>query len=122
MREDWEFQFTAKEVAEAAEKVSSYHRGRQQHWDERARNLATEIRETGVELKEITVTGGSRFEAHVNNSLGNQLSEAKSKADSHKMTADKYADWGFALRTLAPSQTLSLDVTDVTFFELGRPE
>lgn len=117
-RRDWEFQFTAADVAEGAAKKATYHAQRRDHWAKEVDRVRKEIKESGIDIQSHDVTGGQRHEVRIDPAMARRLSEAESKYQSHDADHDTYLKWERVLRT-DPTKHLKLNYDDVLYFDLA---
>lgn len=116
-RSKWTFSYQAKDLFETTNARAKFHRSRRLHWNEEVRQLEAEIRDKGVELKEIPVTGGHRFEASVDTALGRQFTEAKEKEEAHAKRQEQYDAYVHEFER-DPEKTYELNMDDLRFFGL----
>ncbi len=95
----------------------AYHQERLAYWKGEAKVTEDKIRSEGMKLEEFQVTGGTRFEAKINESLGRRLSEAKSKAASHDAFLEQFTVFLAEFRR-QPDREMPLQLGDVIYFGL----
>jgi hypothetical protein len=117
VRGSWRFEYKASDLIPACQKRIRYHAERLEYWRKEARDTEEKIRSAGVQLQEFSVTGGSRFEARVDELLGRRLSEAKQKVSKHDGYLEQFQVF---LREFQREVTrvYNLQLGDVIFFGL----
>jgi hypothetical protein len=121
-RGQWHFRYQADDLLEPAATRLGYHRARLGYWQKEAARVEGEIRAKGVRLEELPVTGGSRFEARIDHSLGSRLTECRAKVERHLDLCQQYEAY-IAEFEREPAKEYQLGIGDLRFFGLvGEPE
>src|ERR1700719_2420495 len=118
LRGSWHFTYWAKDLIEPTQAMYNYHKRHAEHWESEKDRLEAKIRETGIKLSELQVTGGSQFRTEVNQAMAEEYNVASTKARMHQSLADQYFTSLLAFR-LNPESDLMLDVEDINFFRLS---
>jgi hypothetical protein len=122
-RNEWQFPYTAAQVAEGARLQREFRRSRVAWWaDEKAKVLA-EIRESGLEINESIAATISNYTSQqpggpqvmIRPELQRKLAECHAKIQSHQQAADEYAGWIDVLKD-RPSMSLQLTHMDWLYF------
>lgn len=117
IRNKWTFEYAASEIAEAAKKRAEYHRKREAHWKAEREASEQKIRDAGVQMDELEVSGGRQFNVDIDRNLKRRYETAASKEAEHQDSAEEYEKFARALE-LRPEQRIELDVDDVRYFGL----
>lgn len=113
-RAGFTFQYESATLKAACDKEAGYHRDREAYYDQQASELETQLREKGVELREQQVTGGAQFSAVVDPQLGQMLTVARSKRDTHRQSAELFEAYAGAFGASNTVHWLTID--DVRYF------
>lgn len=117
LRDEWEFEYRGSELSASAAKRMAFHAGREAHWDQVAEETEKEIHANGVKLTEQNITGGKRFVAELDVKLGDQLADARRRADAHRDVKEALEAYLLEFER-TPSRVFSLKVPDLKFFGL----
>lgn len=121
-RNGWKFPYTGGELAETLQSRLRYHTERAAYWRDEATHTEERIRTSGIHIEEFGVTGGSRFEAKIDHSLGTRLSEARDALKVHDRFVDQYLAFQHEFNK-DPKRVYELQLGDLRFFGvLGEPE
>lgn len=112
------FQFSGKDISEAATSEAKYHSERATHWNEVYEQAAIEAKTAGVTIKEYDVTGGKRADVIIDTSVGNRLSESVNKRTRHQEQANSFKIESAAYGTQL-GRMYELDSSDVIHFRLA---
>ena len=117
-RDKHEFQFTGKQISEAADREAQYHRNRLQFWDQE-KNVAVEaIKGAGLQVRQYEVTGGMTTQVVFDPTLQARLSQCESKIIIHKRAKDEYQIHAACYGT-QPDRSYELNPDDVIYFRLA---
>lgn len=119
-RNHWRFDFSASRVLTGAQHCLSYHGGRLEYWLGEIDNVNAKIKESGVEIRERSFTGGAEFEAVVDQELAKRKQHCQRRIDYHRAQMVAYKSWIAALGSEEGPRRLGLTVEDVQFFRLGE--
>lgn len=120
-RSEWTFQYGIEEVKDAAEKQVQHHSDRIEFWEKEKDATLTAIRESGIDIREHEITGGSRAEVVIDPTHQNRLNEAQGKIKSHQDRLSEYEGWAQVLHSRVmqnDARVLNLDHTDILYFGL----
>lgn len=117
MRQSWKFQYRGDQVLAAAVKKLGYHQDRLKSWQEESLKADKDLRATGLEFREMAITGGARVDAVLDPQKQSRLNECRSKVTEHKTASEGYERWARVL-TANQDQLLELDIDDATYFGL----
>jgi histidinol-phosphate/aromatic aminotransferase/cobyric acid decarboxylase-like protein len=118
LRNEWEFDYPAADVAKGARQKADYHQERVDWWTSERERVVAELRESGLEITEYEVTGGQRHDVQFDPKLTKRLSEAQSKIGSHARERDRYAMFARVLAA-QDGRPLKLHPEDVDYFGLA---
>ena len=100
-RDQWEFEYTAAKLAEAAETQKAFRLSRVEAWSAKKDEVMAKVKESGLTIHEGVAglmgntysnrSGGA--EIMVDSTLQSDLSECVQKIKSHKQAADSYDGW-----------------------------
>lgn len=99
LRKEWEFEYTASNLAQAAEAKRAHHESRLQWWQTRKDEVMKEVRESGIEVSESDAVLYSNStpmrgpQVMVRNDLQDKLTEAHSKIQDHAAKVREYDGW-----------------------------
>lgn len=122
-RADWEFEYTARNLATAATGQRDFRLGRVKAWEEKKGEVMVKIKESGLTVHEGPAASMSNYTtsnsggAHVmvDTTLQRDLSECVSKIASHRAAAAEYEGWIQVLEA-NPEARLKLKHDDWMFF------
>ncbi len=117
-RESWEFSFSYGDLAKAAEEQYTEHIERADHWDGQLAELDKQLRASGVQYRDVPMTGGTRTDVVIDVNLKERLDEARRKRAEHERRAEEYAGYvrAFQLQLESdPQGHLLLTVDDIVF-------
>ena len=117
-RNEHTFQFTGKQIADAAKAECSYHRERLTYWQVQQETAITDAKTAGVTVQEIAVTGGKRVQMYADQRIQERLSIAGSKIDAHRVAADRFQIEAAAYATQA-DRAYELHPDDIVYFRLA---
>src|SRR5574337_195677 len=124
LRNDWKFEFVARDLAEAAAVKLAYHEDRLAFWKSKKEEVWATIRREGIEVDEkIALQWRSPkssdyargAQVMVRNDLQNDLNEVLDKLARHTSLRDQYRGWRATLEA-NPEARLELDIEDWQFF------
>jgi hypothetical protein len=111
-RDEHTFQFTGKQVGDAAAAECKYHEGRRSYWNGQYEAAVEAVKSATVKVREYDVTGGKRAEVAVDFAETARLNEASKKRDEHRVAADRYRIEA-ATYLSQPDRAYELDGADV---------
>ena len=127
-RNDWKFDYTAPQLAEATNDRIGFHDAQLTFWNAKREELLATIKSEGIEVNEKIVLGAfaspkSRDwdrggEIMIRNDLRKGLQETFEKLAYHTKRRDTYDAWRQVLQA-NPQQRFALDIADWLFF-FGR--
>lgn len=112
------FQFTGKQIGEAAAAEYDYHRDRAAWWKLEQDEAIQKAKAAGVEVREYDFTGGKGVQVVLDPSLVSRLSECASKIASHKKAADDFQIQAATYSTQA-GRIYELHPDDVIYFRMA---
>lgn len=126
-REEWKFQYNAKDLALAAKVKRDHHKQRLEWWEQKQSDVIAEVKEKGLEVSESIAMeyATSQFSGSLGSARGAQLvvkndyqqklNECNQKMRSHDGKVREYNGWLQVLEA-NDNQTLELDIEDYLFF------
>lgn len=120
-RNEWTWQKSATDLANAADSQAHYHGTRVAFWKDQRAQAEQDIHDKGLDVRHRPQTGGDRHEVIVDPELARRLGECDSKIQRHQLSVEEYGQWADALRD-AGGRTLELDHADWTFFYGGTDD
>lgn len=122
-RHEWEFEYTASALAEAAEAQKTFRQSRVEAWEAKKTEVMAKVKDTGLTVHEgpaadfANYTSNSRQGAHVmvDTTLQNDLSECVNKIREHRAAVNDYDGWAQVLKA-NPEQRIKLHQDDWLFF------
>ena len=127
LRNDWKFDYPAKQLAEAVREKIVFHDAQLDFWKAKRTEVMVTIKEEGIEVSEKIVLGFNNPKARdwdrggevvIRNDLRKALTETFEKLKYHTQRRDTYDGWEQMLRANL-SNSLALDISDWLFF-FGR--
>lgn len=120
-RNDWQFEYTAHVLADAATRKKTHHAERAAWWEEKKKEVIAAVKADGLQMTEslavqyasLAATHGAQLS--IKGEYQNQLSECHMKIKMHNDTAKEYDAW-IQLLTANPEKQIGLDVEDYRFF------
>jgi hypothetical protein len=126
-RKDWQFEYAAAQLAEAAQAKMAHHTERLKFWKTKREETLAKIRSEGLEIDEKIVVGYQNPKARdwdranrisVRDDLRQRLDEVLDKLKFHTEKLGEYNGWRQML-VANPQARLGLDIEDWLFF-FGR--
>ena len=127
LRNEWKFQYTATQLADAATERVTFHQKQLDFWNGKRTEIMTTIKDEGIEINEKIAVGFSNPKARdwdrggeimIRNDLRKALTETFEKLAYHTGLRDAYSGWEQVLQA-NPDSLQSLDIQDWLFF-FGR--
>lgn len=112
------FQFTGKQIADAAQAEHQYHCGRVDWWKKEQGNAIEKAKAAGVEVREHDITGGKAVSVVLDPSVQSRLLDCSNKINSHRSAADQFQIQAAAYATQA-DRTYELHPDDIVYFRLA---
>lgn len=123
-RGEWEFEYTAANLAKAAEGQRDHRKSRVAAWEEKKAEVMAKIRESGLSIDEsvaeqfanyTTSNAGRGAQIMIDTTLQRDLSECVGKITTHRAAMQEYDAWAQVL-TANPESRLKLTHGDWLFF------
>lgn len=124
LRDAWEFEYTARKLAEGANAQKLHRLSRIEAWTEAKAKVMAEVKDTGIEVTE-SVAADMKSYSNSTQSFGPRvmvradlqakLTECHSKIQSHTTAAAEYDGWVQVL-TANPESRLKLTQADWLYF------
>lgn len=118
-RDEWEFEYTARDIAKAAVVKLNYHHERLEWWTGRQAEVMEEIRARGIQVHEgqsrTNTNSGYGPSVTVDTQLQRDLAEATEKITEHKQKVAAYDGWVQTLEANAEAR-LKLKHDDYLYF------
>ena len=92
-RTKWTFHYQAEEVRAGAEAKVEHHESRYDFWTGERAAILGQIKETGLDVRNYEVTGGSRADVVIDPTLQKRLTECESKVREHSNAIEDYSRW-----------------------------
>ncbi len=119
LRENWEFEFSAAKLIEAAKKKKANHSERLKFWEGSKEKVMADVRESGIEVSESLATTHSNRgvgpRVMVRNDLQAKLTECHDKIQEHAEKIRAYDGWAQVLEGNSETR-LRLNADDYLFF------
>jgi hypothetical protein len=114
------FQFSGKQIADAAKAEHDYHAERLAWWRSQEEEAVKDAEAAGVQVRQQAVTGGRRVVMVVDVQIQDRLNLCGQKIDSHRNAADRFQIEAAAYGTHGNStRTYELHPDDVLYFRLA---
>ncbi len=117
-RQGWHFEFTAGEVAVAAEARVTHHRERLEYYQALFDVADKQIKTLGVKVDTIHHSGGHELSVSVDKAIEKEWNLYRNKLERHKTKTEEYEGWVHVLGT-QPDILLPLDHEDILYFNLS---
>lgn len=123
-RDDWEFEYTAGKLADAAQQQHSHRLARVKAWEEKKAEVMAKVRESGLTVHEgvaesmmnyTTMAQGHGAQVMVDATLQRDLNECVTKINQHRLAATEYEGW-IQVLSANPEARLKLKHDDWMFF------
>ncbi len=123
-RKDWEFEYTAKQLADAAALKRDHRQSRVEWWEKQKEVVMAEAKESGLEIQEsmtnsYTSNAGHAPQLGVKAELQKKFQECHTRIQKHIEAVREYDGWVQVLDAQLPQSTLKLKHADWLFF-FGR--
>lgn len=124
LRKDWDFDYTATKLAEAAAVKMAFHQERLDWWKAKRQEVMSTIRSEGLEIDEKIVLEFRSPKARdwdrgsqvmIRNDLQTDLTECLEKLGHHTQQVQQYDGWQQMLAANAEAR-VKLDIEDWLFF------
>lgn len=122
-RKNWEFEYTAGDLAQAATAKKAFHEETLVFWKQKKNGVVAEVKEKGLEVSESladlaytsNLSGGMGARLVVKNEYQEQLNECHAKIVEHTTKVKEYDGWIQMLEANSKNR-ISLDIDDYLFF------
>lgn len=124
-RDKWEFQYTARNLADAARRQRDFRNERVKAWEEKKAEVMAKVKETGLTVDESVADqfvnytqaglGWRGAQIMVDVTLQKDLSECVTKIREHRDAAKEYDSW-LQVLDAHPESRMSLKLNDWMFF------
>ncbi len=120
-RDEWEFEYTARVLADGADTQKAFRESRVKWWTEQKEKLMAEVRESGLEVSESVgaaysnSTVGMGPKVTIKADLQAKLTECHNKIQQHQQAAAEYDGWVQVLGA-NPESRLKLTQGDWLYF------
>lgn len=120
-RNDWEFEYSAADLAKAATNKKDYRQSRADWWKTALEQVTAEIKESGIEFNEgmagnnFSVTSIQPPKITIRSDLQNKVKECHEKIHKHLSAVHEYDGWVQVL-SANPEAKLKLKHGDWLFF------
>lgn len=110
LRDEWEFEYTASVLAEAADEQRAFRSGRVDWWTVKQAEIMAKIRESGISVHESpgaaysNTTHGYGPQVMIDTTLQRDLTECASKIKEHTAAMKAYGAWVQVLKANAQSR------------------
>lgn len=123
IRQEWEFEYTARNLAEGAAKQKAFRLSRVDWWTEAKAKIMAEVKDSGLEISESVAAGIGSYtstqvagpQVMVRADLQKKLSECHGKIQTHQQAAAEYDGWVQVLEA-NPENRLKLTQADWLYF------
>jgi hypothetical protein len=112
------FQFTGKQIGDAADEEFGYHHDRVIWWKTEQQKAIDKAKAAGVEVREYEMTGGKNVQVVLDPSISSRLTECANKINSHRAAADRFKIEAACYGTQA-ERSYELHPDDVVYFRLA---
>lgn len=127
-RQEWEFRYTATQLAEAAAKKRDHHRERTAWWITQKEAVMAEIKESGIEVSESVAAQYSNTtmkmapQVMVRSDLQSKLNECYGKITKHQQIADEYDGWFQVMQGRGHNGVIQLAASTEPYFDLHQDD
>ena len=123
-RKDWEFEYTTKQLADAAAIKRDHRQSRVEWWEKQKEAVMAEVKESGLEIQESMANSynsnaGYAPQLGVKVELQKKLQECHARIQKHLEAVREYDGWMQVLEAQLPTDKLKLKHADWLFF-FGR--
>lgn len=129
LRDDWEFEYTTEQLADAAEAQRAFRAARVMAWEEKKAEVIQRIKESGIDVSDSIANAMGNMPAGkyvgtqsyrgahitINVEMQEDLNECVEKIREHTNLRNQYAAWVQILQG-NPGKTLKLHHDDWMFF------
>jgi len=120
-RQEHTFQFTGKQISDAAARECDYHTERLNWWGHEQDKAIGAAKAAGVEVREYEVTGGKNVQIVLDPTLQGRLQECANKINTHRTAMDRFQIEAAAYGT-QPERSYELHPDDIVYFRLAGGE
>jgi hypothetical protein len=118
LRKEWQFQANVEQLVRAVGERLDYHNQRIDYWTNEQNVSLEKLKEQGLEVTELEVTGGIRADVRFDAKLMERLNEAKAAIKRHKAKREEYEVWSRTFSREPEERSLNLNSDDIEFFGL----
>lgn len=118
LRTEWKFQFTARQITEAATLKEQHHAARLEWWQNEREVAVLAAEGSTVSIKRVEVSGGDRAELSIDASLAYRINECEGKINQHRRDLATYQRWRESFALMNPTTVYELDPDDIAFFNI----
>ena len=116
-REKWTVKVVATALVTCCHERIAYHRKRGEFWANERENAERELRDNGISLKQFSVTGGTRTQATLDESMAERVTECQQKQREHADSFNRFVAYR-AMFALLKGNELELTADDVLYFNI----
>ena len=121
-RNEWLFRYTVGELLAAARARLAHHEARRVWWNDEYAAAAAKAKTAGVEVREYDVTGGKNAQMVFDPALQGRVNECSQKRESHRKSAEGFAQWVAVLESQPPGNTFDVNMDDALYFGVAKQE
>jgi hypothetical protein len=120
-RDEWEFEYTAKVIADAAVAKKAVHIAKFKWWEDKKEAVLKQIKATGISVRESVAASYSNTKGifgpqiEVDAGMQRDLTECQNKITEHNGLVQIYDGW-IKVLSASPESRLKLDHEDWLFF------
>lgn len=120
-RDEWEFEYTASKLAEAAKAKQAIHVGKQNWWEGKKAEVMAKVKEFGIEVRDSVAASYSNTKGNfgpqieIDEGMQRDLTECQQKIREHERLVRDYDAWMQVL-SANPDSRMKLDHEDYMFF------
>jgi hypothetical protein len=121
-REKWLINAKAVELLKCCEERMKYHTERVKFWLSQQTIAEKALRDTGIKLTSLPVTGGNRTEVQLDPTMSKRVSECENRLKENKQSVDRfraYRAFFDQARKETPEKAFELNADDVLYFNLA---
>jgi hypothetical protein len=128
-RNEWTFQYLAREIGAASTQKREHHESRLTFWRDELVKAEAALREKGVEFREAPMTSSygatHRTDVVIDPTLQSRVSECRGKVQTHESQAYEFARWERTFDKAhadAPAKVYDLNADDLAYFGIADGE
>lgn len=121
-RNRWTVKVKATTLINRCKERIEHHESRANFWEEEHTAAEKELRESGITLKHVPISGGERVEAALDSSLARRVAECENKVKRHRDAILHFKAFRSFFSLAQHEESFELNADDVLYFNLEQAD